>query len=428
MKTLLKTTVAALMLVLFNLVTINATWAQLEEATDFKVYKGKIIDSETKKPVVFATVNAVGTAISTVTNSEGHFSLKIRSSVSVESIKVSHIGYKSQTIALTAITDEDFVVRMSASLVPLSEVTVRPKDAEEMLRNMMANVEKNYSLKPNMMTAFYREAIKKRSNYIYISEAIVDIYKSAYNREFDDDLSKVFKGRKSMRAKDADTIMVKLQGGPSVSLLLDIIKNPYILFEENNFANYDLNFGDMKVIDDKPNFVIEFTQKYEFYRPLYNGKLYINAQTMALTAAEFSLNLYNIDLAARTFIKQKPAGLRFTPLSTNYFVTYKTDANGKYYFNYGRYELSFICDWKKRVFESKYAVMAEIAITDRAETNVARFPIRERIKTNEVFADKVEAFTDANFWGEYNVIEPDKSIDEALRKYGKWLKRSQNQQ
>jgi hypothetical protein len=40
-----------------------------------------------------------------------------------------------------------------------------------------------------------------------------------------------------------------------------------------------------------------------------------------------------------------------------------------------------------------------------------------------VFAQKVENFTDANFWGEYNIIEPEESIESAIKKLAKSMKK-----
>jgi len=394
---------------------------------DYETYKGKVIDSETKKPIVSAAVSALGTGVGTVTNSEGEFSIKLKNGLKAEQLKFAHLGYRSTTVKLADLDKSNITIKLVSTNVSLSEITVRPEDPYELLRKMMSNVDKNYCTTPNMMTSFYRESIKKRSNYIYISEAIVDIYKASYTSQISNDQSKVFKGRKSSRVKAADTIMVKLQGGPSVALLLDVIRNPYILFEEDKFDNYDMNFGEMKTVEDQPNYVIEFHQKPNQEHALFNGKLYVNAATLALTGADFSLNLENLEEATSTFIRHKPSGLNFVPISTNYSVSYKADADGKYYFNYARYDLNFTCDWKKRVFKSKYQVSAEIAITDRSSNAAQKFSWKDRLNTSDVFSEKLDAFTDENFWGEYNLIEPDRSIEDALKKYSKWLKRNGNQ-
>ena len=47
---------------------------------------------------------------------------------------------------------------------------------------------------------------------------------------------------------------------------------------------------------------------------------------------------------------------------------------------------------------------------------------KDKIKYNDVFSEKVSAFTDKEFWGDYNVIEPDQSIESAIRRLSRKLK------
>jgi len=39
-------------------------------------------------------------------------------------------------------------------------------------------------------------------------------------------------------------------------------------------------------------------------------------------------------------------------------------------------------------------------------------------------SDAVSGFADPDFWGKYNVIEPEKSIDQAIRKIQRKMKRN----
>ena len=52
--------------------------------------------------------------------------------------------------------------------------------------------------------------------------------------------------------------------------------------------------------------------------PLYSGKLYIEQDNMAITRAEFSLDLSDEEKASGFFVQKKPVGLVFMPTSTGY--------------------------------------------------------------------------------------------------------------
>jgi hypothetical protein len=156
---------------------------------------------------------------------------------------------------------------------------------------------------------------------------------------------------------------------------------------------------------------------------LYQGKYYVDIKTLAINSAEFSMDLSDIEAASSMFVKKKPIGLRLTPTSTSYLISYK-QKDGKYYFNYSRSEVNFKCKWNKKLFNSNYSVMSEMAITDWTMEKAEKYSNKEVLKKNAIFEEEVTAFADDNFWGEYNTIEPDESIQSAIEKYSKKLKKN----
>lgn len=387
----------------------------------YTIIKGVVKDSKTKEYVIYATVSIPGTGVGTVTNSEGEFTLKVNKMLNAEFFEISHLSYTTTKYRLSESIGKEKEFLIESQMLMLKEITVMPQDARSIVENALRNIKKNYSETPNMMTGFYRETIKQKRDYLSISEAVLNIYKASYMAGLDDQV-KIFKGRKGSEVKKADTLMVQLQGGPQVSMLLDIVKNTDLSIALDNLNNYTFEYQSVVNIDGKPNFVIAFFPAVEREDPLYNGKLYITQSTFAITRAEFSLDLSNQDKAASMFVKKKPNGLVFMPTQTNYLVTYK-EQNGKNYLNYVRVELKFKCDWKKRLFKNQYTILSEVAITDRSENNVARFSNQEIFKTNMIFSDKVQNFTDTDFWGEYNIIEPEESIEAAIKKIARSTKK-----
>ncbi len=390
----------------------------------FTTISGNLKDAKTKQDIIFAYVTVPNSHVGTVTNSEGEFTLKISNDIKATEIEFSHIGYNKKRVSLASLMPTDNQILLEPSSIPLDEVTVRPIDAKQIVADALMKVPYNYSDVPNMLTGFYRETIRQRRDYISISEAVVDIYKASYKPVGGGDRVRVFKGRKSANVKKADTLTVKLQGGPSVSLLLDIAKNPDLLFFENDFELYDFTLEDIVAIDNRINYVISFAQKKNISTPLYYGRLYIDTRNLAFTHAQFSVNLENKDEAAQLFIKRKPRGVKFVPITTSYLVTYN-EQNGIYYLNYARNELTFKANWSRRFFNTTYTINSELAITDRSIDNATRFPYRDSFKPTDVLTESVAAFNDEDFWGEHNYIKPEESIEEAIRKYGKRLKRLQ---
>jgi hypothetical protein len=387
--------------------------------------EGTIIDAITKKPVAFATVTAVGTNIGTVTNTEGSFYLTFDNELNIKEISVQHLGYKNKNVPLEFFKNKNNIIYLDAHSIPLNEVVVRPENTYELVQEIIKKIPQNYSDKAMKQMAFYRESVMRKRKYISISEAVVEVYKAPYNDNFKTDLVKLFKGRKSSNVKPQDTVVVKLKGGPKVALLIDIAKNPEVLFSDENMINYEFSLDQITNINDKQNYVINFTQIRNHNVPQFNGTLYVDINSLAITAAEFSLNLQNKTAASEIFVKRKPILMKITPIETKYIVKYKED-NGKYYFNHARGEVVFEIDWDKKIFNSRYTIMTEIASTDRTDKNVVKFPLNEQLKSTIIFEEEVPSELDPEFWGEYNIIKPEESIENAIKKYGVILKIQNN--
>ena len=51
------------------------------------------------------------------------------------------------------------------------------------------------------------------------------------------------------------------------------------------------------------------------------------------------------------------------------------------------------------------------------ESRAIRF--RDRLRSDVILSDAADGFNDPDFWGPYNVIEPDRPIEAAIRKIRK---------
>ncbi|NSW95122.1 MAG: carboxypeptidase-like regulatory domain-containing protein [Bacteroidales bacterium] len=385
--------------------------------------RGKVVDSETGSPLVFASVAVKETNVATVTNIDGEFLIKIPEADNSKNLEISFLGYKNKVIPIFQLKNDGFknVIQLDPAPIPIKEIIVRPLDPEEIVRKAISNIGKNYEDKPNLMTAFYRETIRKNRTYVSIGEAAVEIFKAPYNNDLRFDGGRIYKGRKGSDVSKMDTVLFKLQGGPVSVLQLDIVKNTESIFTMDAMKYYDYSIKSVIEIDNKPHYVIDFIQKPSVDFPLFMGSFFIETGTYALTEAEFGFNLSDKEAVSSIFIKKKPLGMEVTPEVATYRTKYR-EQDGKLHFIYSRAEVKFKVNWKKKLFNTYYTTMSEIAITDRTDQEVIRIPSKDRIKYTDVFTEKVDAFTDPEFWGDYNVIEPDQSIESAIRRLSRKLK------
>ena len=389
---------------------------------NYTEYKGYVVDKKSNVTLAFASINVVGTNISTVTNSEGVFLLKIAKDMTDPKITVSFMGFKNKLIALTDINPEKLRIELERISIELPEINVVSKDAEVLIRAVLDKKGENYPNEQMLMTAFYRETIKKNRTYVSLSEAVVEIYKQPYTSS-KSDIAKLYKARKKADYSKLDTVAFKLMGGPFNSLYLDVMKNPEMIFTEDMMSNYEFSFDRSTRMDNRIIYILDFKQRAGKTEPLYYGKLYIDAQNLALKSAIFNLNIENKDLSSQMFIQKKPFNADVYPVETSYRIDY-TEKDGKWYYAYSRIELGLKINWKKKLFHSNYHSIIEMAVTDwEPYTEKKSIDYKERLKPSVVISDEASGFSEPQFWGEYNVIEPEKSIESAIKKIQKQLEK-----
>jgi hypothetical protein len=256
---------------------------------------------------------------------------------------------------------------------------------------------------------------------VSIAEAVVQIFKAPYNNHARYDGARIYKGRQSSDVERMDTVLFKLQGGPITALQLDVVKNTEAILTREAMQLYNYSLAGVIDVDDKPHYIINFVQKPYIEQPLFVGSFFINTETYAITEIEFGFNLANKEAAAAIFIKRRPLGVQVYPEVATYRTKYR-EQDGKLHFIYSRAEVRFKLDWRRRLFHTYYTVMTEIAVTDRTDQEVIRITNDERMRPSDVFTEKVSAFTDTEFWGDYNIIEPDQSIETAIRRLSRRLR------
>ena len=405
-------------LIAFLLLGISPLWAQ-EEAGNYFTITGIVKNKDNKRKLENVNVSVPGTNIGTVTNADGVFSLKIKDTETILGLEVSHIGYLNSQVSLKDKEDvSDLTIWMLPAPNLLSEIVVFGNNARGLVEEAIKKIPVNYSVDKNLLTAFYRETVQKRRRYISVSEAVIDVSKTAYSdREPSNDRVQLQKGRRLLSPKTSDTLAVKVVGGPNLSIYLDIVKNGDALLSMENLNYYDFHIEEPVNLDNRMQYVVSFRPRVSLMYALFYGKLYIDFEKLAFIRAEFSLDMQNRVKAVEATLHKKPLGLRFRPQEVSYLVTYK-EQNGKTYLNYIRNEIRFKCDWKKRLFSSSYTVFSEMVVTDR-KSDFAAIPSKKAFKEKQVFYDLVDEYWNEDFWKTYNIIEPTESLEHAVSKLKK---------
>ena len=419
MKTRIKQTgLVALFIVLFS----GITNVFAEDGESYFTISGVVKDKVSKKKLEYVNISVPGSKLSSITNEDGAFVLKIKDSIQAKAIEFSRIGYFSSRIPVNGENRLNETFYLTPNEKELKPVTVESwKNPEELVREALGRVASNYSDKPDLLTGFYRETAQKGKKFVNISEAVINIYKSSYEKGIADDRVQIFKGRSLLTTKASDTLAVKLLGGPNLSVYADIVKNPDMLLDKEYLSYFNFKMENSEFLDNRQQYVVSFQPAVILPYPLFYGTLFIDKETLAFTRAEFYLDMKDRNKATEVILRKKPAGLRFNPEEVFFVVSYK-QREGKSYLNYIRNEVKFKCDWKRRLFATNYTVESEMVVTESKEDLISNIPRKESFNKDESLSDKVKSFYDDNFWGAYNIIAPTESLESAVNKLKKEYK------
>lgn len=170
---------------------------------------GSVVDSATGRAIEGANVTAEG--LSVVTNGDGYFVLK--SDAKIETIAVSHVGYRLKRVSVDGLSAENQKIRLEPMAIQLREVLVVADHPRELVNAAIRKIPQNYSPVPELYRCFYRETAMKRQHYICVAEGVVDMYKTSYQKGNGRDGVAISKGRRLLSPKRSDTLSVKVLGG-----------------------------------------------------------------------------------------------------------------------------------------------------------------------------------------------------------------------
>ena len=387
--------------------------------------RGKVYDEQSNEPLPLASIQLEGTSYSTVSNDEGVFSLKFESAARPTHLIVSYLGYRSARLALTELSqlNGEISVSLLSDSIRLEGIDVNnPQDAKSIVLKMLDNYDAMKPLQSKTAVSFFRERINRRNRNLSITEAVIELQKDHLKEGLNG--AYVIESRKRNDYSPLDTIALKLQGGPYNFIYLDLLSYRNDILDDESIDQYLFTLTGKVRYNGEDVYIVHFEQLPEIYDPLYKGDLYITVEKQRLSKANFELNITNSEQAAKLFVRKKPQSLKIEPTRVAYRIDYQT-AGEEPVQAYADLQMDFTVNWRNRLFNRNYTVLAETAFTrwDFAKKEEVR-PRNERLRPTVIMADSESGFSDPNFWKNYNVIEPDQDIQTILKRIERQLRRS----
>lgn len=405
--------------------TLFCSASVLAQTNRIFTIKGEVYDAQTNEMLSLASIRLEGTSYATVSNDDGIFSIKYNENENPTYLIVSYLGYRTARIALGEKDSrkESISVGLISDSIRLEGVDVNNReDAKAIVVKMIDRYDKQKPFQPKTAVSFFRERINRRNRNLSITEAVIEIQKNHIKEGLNG--AYVIESRKRNDYKPLDTIALKLQGGPYNLLYLDLLSHRNDILDDESIDKYNFRLDGTVRYDENDVYIIHFQQKEEVFEPLYQGELYITVDSFTLARSNFEMNITNSEEAAKLFVRKKPKSLQIEPTRVAYRIDYGVSDSDPI-LNYADLEMDFTINWKKRLFNRNYSVSAEMAFTqwDTAKKEEVK-PRSERLKTSVIMVDSESGFSDPNFWKNYNVIEPDQTIESILKRIERQLRRA----
>jgi hypothetical protein len=144
------------------------------------VISGKVIDSDTEKPLSYAHILLENSHLGTVTNEDGFFVLFVPERNLDQQLVVTHVGYESLKVSFKEITD-DYIFKLVAKDTELKEIVISSINPFDIVIEANKRKSENYLQTPSRLVGFYRHGIKIDSDYTQFLEASVEIVMPHYS-------------------------------------------------------------------------------------------------------------------------------------------------------------------------------------------------------------------------------------------------------
>jgi hypothetical protein len=375
---------------------------------------GIITDAETGEVIPYASVSVVNEPFGTITNKDGQYELKIPENYKKSRIVFSCMGFIQVFLDPDTLKSKTVDVKLQPFDIRLGEVVVSAVDPLTVLDKFESHISENYPDEIRLMTSFYREILLQDKTYVNISEAVIQILKLPYDQTYREDRIRFLKGRKSPDVQPFKWVDFKMQGGPFYMTKLDVVRtmDTFLDKEYRRFYKYELDY----LIDyfGRPTYVILFEPDGKIDFPCYEGRLFIDRETYALVHAEFSLSKDGMKYARRSLIRKKPKGFNVKPLDLDYRVTYR-NADGRWSLSTAQTSARFRVRSRNDKINSVFHSISDLLVTNHERTALRRFDKDETFLPTDIFTEMIIDY-DKEFWGDYNIIQPDDDLRKALKK------------
>lgn len=378
--------------------------------------KGKVID-ESGNALPYATIALINNKKATLSNENGYFNLKLPNSNYNDKIAFKYLGFKNKTVSVSNLKDSLNIIQLSVLTHKLKTINIKYQKPEDVILEALSRVPENYFSKATNLKGFYRERVTENNENIQFIEAVVGVYKAAYDNAKDKDRIKIIKAREQQDVKKSTFFnYLYFVDGPYEALQLDVAKYPknfikvinsnISFLNQKHFKHYKFKF--IEPMDNplaEEHYLIQFKPKKR--KAVLEGVILINREDYAIISLDFKVSEINKSYSS-LINSNNEQYLNYEGYHTktrNFHC--KTEFkfyDGEYVLSNSKLEYSFYFINNSGNDSTIIANSINFVVTDIETNNVIKYKNRETIWRNGSLSRQIGEY-DPEFWENYNVIE-----------------------
>jgi regulation of enolase protein 1 (concanavalin A-like superfamily) len=300
-------------------------------------------------------------------------------------------------------------------VISLEALTVKPPSPQQLIREAVGAMARNYNPPPFQLRGFYREVIRKEKTYYSVAEAV---FESQLPKRGDDEaLLKLVQGRRS-ESVAATRIFEDYHpgGGPNylVNHLLEAQVPAFLASDE--LDDYTYVIDSITSYEGKDVYVIHFDQRDGLKKNLWKGSIYMEAESLAIIRLTYSLSEKGIEyrkhLSTTDNVMANLLGIDYTVLRRTNRYSYRQE-NGRWRLHEASLEMDIHFQQPRKSIDETFTLQAQLLSLGQQAGPLVPFDNGEVWRKNRMVKNLPGEF-DEQFWGANNTLRPESSLTAAV--------------
>lgn len=372
---------------------------------------GTVYDEQTNEILQYAHVGVINTALGTVTNINGEFSLLVPEKYINKELVASFIGYENRKLSISSAAEfTSLKILLKPSPIELNTVTIKRKE-KSIVAEAVELIPQNHDLNNMVLTGFWRGTMSNNDTVIQLSETVFDIYRHGESEKKKNDLM-IRKGRIS-RDSSAFVDLFNIQAGvePSTIFAVSFLTDLKI-FSKKVMKNHTFKITDVTTYNDRPVYVVEFDKIDEYEKNGYAGKILLDTETLAFVQVTYHYspgNSEEVPLFSKGNLSRALRDLKASTREEQVTELNFQMVDDKWYLSHSIHTGNWTLKLRDSDFNEPLAYTANFVVTD-INTGEFSLPDKRKLARNTIL-ERQGSYQTGDFWEDYNVLKPDEKFE-----------------